>query len=64
MVAAPNRHWWTCVCGKTLGEIVDTRVVIKIKDRTVIAPIDARIEQTCSCGRTVVLSCEQDKLTA
>lgn len=52
------RRWWRCQsCRKTIGEIVGDRVVIKIGDRVIIAPLDG-IEQTCSCGTRCVVECE------
>ena len=41
-------RWWKCeACGRTLGEIVAGRVVIKIADRWLSLPLIMGIDQVC-----------------
>lgn len=59
-----TRRWWTCMrCGKTLGEIDNGRVIIKIRDRVITSPAGL-LEQTCSCGCVNVLVSEADNRTS
>lgn len=46
-------QWWKCdACGRTLGEIVDQRVVIKFGDRRLSLPVVPGLDQTCpKCGK-------------
>lgn len=57
VVAVNGRLWWRCAtCGRTLGELIAGRIVIKAGDRLVIAPAGAAIEQRCPmCGGMSVL---------
>jgi len=63
VLSVPERSWWVCErCGKTLGELNQGRVIIKIRDRVITSPV-ALVEQTCSCGCVNVLVSEEDNRT-
>ena len=39
-------------CGKLLGKIFDSRLVIKVRERYIEAAVNADVVQTCSCCGT------------
>ena len=50
-ITSPPSRWWRCACGRTLGEIVNGRVVIKVGDRRLSLPVVAGLDQVCpKCG--------------
>lgn len=48
VVAVDGRRWWRCPgCGKTLGELREGRVVVKVGDRRLSLPAMVGLDQTC-----------------
>jgi hypothetical protein len=54
-----GRRWWKCHgCGRTLGEVVGDRVIIKVGDRWIRLPAVPGLELECpvpQCRETSVL---------
>jgi hypothetical protein len=45
-----GRTFWRCpACGRTLGEVAEGMLVIKVQDRRIVVPIGPS-EQACPCG--------------
>ncbi len=49
--------WWKCsTCARTLGEVVNGRVIVKMNGRTITFPAIPDLDQTCPrCGCVSVL---------
>lgn len=57
IVEIKGKRWWRCPnCGKTLGELVGNRVVIKVGGRQLSLRQDAEPDQSCwGCGLTSMI---------